>query len=98
MLMFKLHKVSLMSDGSLEMETLLTSRLEDFNVINQAFKNPVVRRENWMKGKAKNFQVEINREVWSGIKKKAYSKQEVLTLGKEKKIISYVAFAKMITN
>lgn len=23
-----------------------------------------------MKGKAKNFQVEINREVWSGIKKK----------------------------
>lgn len=69
MLMFKLHKVSLMSDGSLEIETLLTSRLEDFNIINQAFKNPVVRK-NWMKGKAKNFQVEINREVWSGIKKK----------------------------
>lgn len=44
MLMFKLHKVSLMSDGSLEIETLLTSRLEDFNIINQAFKNPVVRK------------------------------------------------------
>ena len=41
--MSKLHKVSLMSDGSQEIKMFLTSQLEDFDIVNQPFRNPIVR-------------------------------------------------------
>ena len=55
MLMSKLHKVSLMSDGSQEIKMFLTSQLEDFDIVNQPFRNPIVRVRGRNKKKKKTF-------------------------------------------
>ena len=55
MLMSKLHKVSLMSDGSQEIKMFLTSQLEDFDIVNQPFRNPIVRVRGRNKKKKKDI-------------------------------------------
>lgn len=72
MLMSKLHKVSLMSDGSQEIKMFLTSQLEDFDIVNQPFRNPIVRvRGRNKKKKKRHFQ----EEMWSGIIKYIQNKK-----------------------
>ena len=68
--MSKLHKVSLMSDGSQEIKMFLTSQLEDFDIVNQPFRNPIVRVRGRNK-KKRHFQ----EEMWSGIIKYIQNKK-----------------------
>ena len=71
MLMSKLHNVRLMSDGSQEIKMFLTSQLEDFDIVNQPFRNPIVRVRGRNKNKKRHFQG----EMWSGIIKHIQNKK-----------------------
>lgn len=54
---------------------LLTSQLEDLDIVNQPFKNPIVRVTGLNEKKSRHCQVEINREMWSSIIKYIQNKK-----------------------